>query len=156
MDRFMFKLIVGFPSTEELAGIVKMTQVTMSETAEAVVNGEDILAMRRLASEVPLLDEVLDFTVRLVSGTHPELESSASAAKKYLKYGASPRAAQALITAAKVRALMLGRFNVSYDDVIALAAPVLRHRIKLNYSAINDKLTTDDVISMIIKETKRA
>ena len=156
MDRFMFKLIVPFPSTEELAGIVKMTQITMTETAEAVVNGEDILAMRRLASDVPLLDEVLDFTVRLVSGTHPELDSSAPSAKKYLKYGASPRAAQALITAAKVRALMQGRFNVSYDDVIALSAPVLRHRIKLNYSAINDKLTTDDVIGMIIKETKRA
>ena len=156
MDRFMFKLIVPFPSTAELAGIVKMTQITMTETAEAVVNGEDILAMRRLASDVPLLDEVLDFTVRLVSGTHPELDSSAPSAKKYLKYGASPRAAQALITAAKVRALMQGRFNVSYDDVIALSAPVLRHRIKLNYSAINDKLTTDDVIGMIIKETKRA
>ena len=155
MDRFMFKLIVKFPSVEELRGIVKMTQITMAETAEAVVGGEDILAMRRLASTVPVAEEVLDYTVRLVSGTHPELDDSPATAKKYVKYGASPRAAQGLITAAKVRALMCGRYNVSYEDIDALAVPVLRHRIKISYSAVNDKLTTDDVIAMIIKETKK-
>ena len=155
MDRFMFKLIVKFPSVEELRGIVKMTQITMAETAEAVVGGEDILAMRRLASTVPVAEEVLDYTVRLVSGTHPELDDSPATAKKYIKYGASPRAAQGLITAAKVRALMCGRYNVSYEDIDALAVPVLRHRIKISYSAVNDKLTTDDVIAMIIKETKK-
>ena len=155
MDRFMFKLIVPFPSTAELAGIVKMTQITMTETAEAVVNGEDILAMRRLASDVPLLDEVLDFTVRLVSGPHPERDSSAPAAKQYLQYGASPRAAQALITCAKVRALINGNYNVSYEDINALAAPVLRHRIKINYAAVNDKLTVDDVVAQLIKATKK-
>ncbi len=155
MDRFMFKLIVGFPGVEELAGIVKMTQITMKETASAVVNGEEILAMRALASKVPIVDDILDYTVRLVSNTHPELETSAPSAKKYLKYGASPRAAQALVTAAKVRALMDGRFNVSYEDIDALATSVLRHRIKLNFSAINDKLTTDAVIGQIIKETKK-
>ena len=155
MDRFMFKLIVGFPGVEELAGIVKMTQITMKETASAVVNGADILAMRELASKVPIVDDILDYTVRLVSNTHPELETSAPSAKKYLKYGASPRAAQALVTAAKVRALMEGRFNVSYEDIDALATSVLRHRIKLNFSAVNDKLTTDAVIGQIIKETKK-
>ncbi len=155
MDRFMFKLLVGFPSAEELEGIVKMTQITMAETAEAVVGAEDILAMRALATKVPVIDEVLKYAVELVSNTHPELESSAPSAKKYVKYGASPRAAQAIITAAKVKALMNGRFNVSYDDIDELARPVLRHRIKVNYSAVNDKLTTDDVIGMIIKETKK-
>jgi len=155
MDRFMFKLIVGFPTSEELAGIVKMTQVTMAETAEAVIGGEDILAMRSLASSVPVVDEVLDYAVRLISNTHPELSSSAPSTKKYVKYGASPRAAQGIITAAKVRALMQGRYNVSYEDIDELACPILRHRIKINYTAVNDKLGVDDVISMIVKETKK-
>ena len=155
MDRFMFKLIVSFPSTQELADIVKMTQVTMAETAESVINGEEILQMRALASKVPVVDEVLNYAVNLVSNTHPELSDSCAATKKYVKYGASPRAAQGLITAAKVRALMSGRYNVSYEDINALAYPILRHRMKINYSAINDKLGVDDVIAMIIKETKK-
>ena len=155
MDRFMFKLIVNFPSASELADIVRMTQITMAETAEAVINGEEILEMRALASEILVVDEVLTYTVNLVSNTHPELADSCASTKKYVKYGASPRAAQGLITAAKVRALMQGRFNVSYEDINALAYPILRHRIKINYTAINDKLGVDDVISMIIKETKR-
>ena len=155
MDRFMFKLIVGFPSVDDLADIVTMTQKTMAETAKAVVTGEEILSMRALASTVPVSREVLMYTVNLVSNTHPELESSAPSAKKYAKYGASPRAAQGLITAAKVRALMQGRYNVSYEDINELAYPVLRHRMKINYTAINEKLTTDDVIGMIIKETKK-
>ena len=155
MDRFMFKLIVNFPSEEELVNIVKMTQITMAETAEAVINGEEILQMRALASSVPVVDELILYAVNLVSNTHPEREDSPASAKKYVKYGASPRAAQGLITAAKVRALMCGRYNVSYEDIEALARPVLRHRIKVNYTAINEKLGVDDVIGKLIKETKR-
>ena len=155
MDRFVFKLIVDYPTNEELVGIVKMTQKTMEETAEAVVNGEEILEMRALASEVPVCDEVLYYAVNMVSNTHPVSDDCAPSAKKYLKYGASPRAAQGLITCAKVRALMQGRYNVSYEDIDALAYPILRHRIKINYTAINDKLSVDDVISLIIKETKK-
>ena len=154
MDRFMFKLIVGFPSAEELIGIVKMTQITLEETATAVMSGADILEMRALASSVPVADAILDYAVRLVSATHPELDGSSSA-KKYVKYGASPRAAQGLITAAKVRALMRGRYNVSYEDIDTLALPILRHRMKVNYTAVNEKLGIDDVIAMIIKETKK-
>ena len=155
MDRFMFKLIMRFPAIEELKNIVTMTQKTMAETTEAVIDGQTILGMRQLASGVPLIDDVLDYTVRLVSATHPELEGTSTTAAKYIKYGASPRAAQALITAAKVRALMHGNYNVSYADIDALAAPVLRHRIKVNYAAINEKLTVDDVIEMLVKEIKK-
>ena len=155
MDRFVFKLIVDYPTNDELVGIVKMTQKTMDETAGAVVNGEDILEMRAVAAEVPVCDEVLYYAVRLVSGTHPSSEDCAPSAKKYLKYGASPRAAQGIITCAKVRALMQGRYNVSYEDIDALAYPILRHRIKINYTAINDKLTVDDVIALIVKETEK-
>ena len=155
MDRFIFKLIMKFPGNDELADIVKMTQITMAETAEAVVDGATILDMRALAAAVPVIDEVLDYAVRLVSGTHPELAKASDTAKKYIKYGASPRAAQALITCAKVRALINGNFNVSYADIEALAYPVLRHRIKISYAAINEHLTVDDVIGMLIKETKK-
>ena len=155
MDRFMFKLVMKFPGIEELKNIVTMTQSTMDETAEAVLDGETILGMRKLAATVPVIDDVLEYAVALVSATHPELENASSTASKYVKYGASPRAAQALITAAKVRALMHGNYNVSYADIDALAAPVLRHRIKINYAAINDKLTVDDVIEMLVKETKK-
>lgn len=153
MDRFMFKLLVEFPSAKELADIVNMTQITLEETANAVIDGSSILEMRELAKSVPVIDSVLNYAVNLVSNTHPELERVPTA-KKYIRYGASPRAAQALITCAKVRALMNGKFNVSYSDIKALAYPVLRHRIKLNYAAISDKLTVDDVIKQLISETK--
>ncbi len=155
MDRFMFKLIMKFPSNKELMDIVKMTQITMDENADAAMSGEQILEMRALASEVPVIDEVMDYAVRLVAGTHPELDKTSDTAEKYIKYGASPRAAQALITCAKVRALMMGNFNVSYADIQALALPVLRHRIKINYTALNDKLTVDDVIAKLVSEIKK-
>ena len=148
MDRFMFKLVMKFPGIQELKNIVTMTQTTMAETAQAVIDGETILGMRKLASTVPVIDDVLEYAVTLVSNTHPEVENTSATAAKYIKYGASPRAAQALITAAKVRALMHGNYNVSYADIDALAAPVLRHRIKVN-------LTVDDVIEILVKETKK-
>ena len=156
MDRFIFKLIMSFPSNEELVNIVKMTQYTLAETADAAVSGADVLEMRALAVQVPVIDDVFNYVARLVSSTHPELDSAPDVAKKYLKYGASPRAAQALINGAKVRALMNGSFNVSYDDIDALAAPVLRHRIKINYNAINEKLGVDDVIAMLVKENRKS
>ena len=155
MDRFMFKLIMEFPKIDELANIVKMTQVTMDETSAAVVNGEEILKMRELAKSVPVVDDVLNYAMSLVTITHPEVPSASDIAKKYVKYGASPRAGQALITAAKIRALMNGNYNVSYEDIDALAFPVLRHRMKLNYNAINDHLSIEDVIEKLVKENKK-
>ncbi len=155
MDRFMFKLLMEFPSAKELADIVNMTQITLEENANPIVDGATILEMRELAKSVPVIDEVLSYAVNLVTYTHPELEKTSETAKKYLKYGASPRAAQAIITCAKVRALMEGRYNVSYADIDALACPVLRHRIKLNYNAVNDKLSVDDVIKQLVAENKK-
>ena len=155
MDRFFFKLIMTFPTASEIVDIVNMTQVNMGENADAVIDGPTILDMRDLASTVPVIDEVVLYAANLVAGTHPELENASSVARKYIKYGASPRAAQALITCAKVRALVRGSYNVSFDDVAALAVPVLRHRIKVNFNAVNDHLSTDDVIAMLIKEIKR-
>ena len=155
MDRFMFKLLVGFPTVEELADIVNMTQITMDETANAVVDGPTILAMRELAKNVPVVPDVLYYAMRLVTRTHPELPDCGETTKKYVKYGCSPRAGQALITAAKVRALIDGRFNVSYEDIDELAYPVLRHRMKVNYTAINERLTVDDIIAKLIAENAK-
>lgn len=152
MDRFMFKLIISYPDMDELKQIVNMTQVTMDETAEAACNAKTLLEMRAVAKEIPVADEVMDYAMRLVISTQPDSKYPAKISKKYLRYGASPRAAQALITAAKVRALMNGRYNVSYEDINVLACPVLRHRIKANFEAITEHVTTDDIIEGIIKE----
>lgn len=152
MDRFMFKLIMKFPSSKELADIVNMTQITLDENAAAVVDGKTVLEMRELAKSVPIIDDVLNYAVNLISATHPELKNHSETAGKYIKYGASPRAAQAIVTCAKVRALMHGNYNVSYADIDALACPVLRHRIKINYNAVNEKLSVDDVIGLLVRE----
>ena len=155
MDRFMFKLIMEFPNKQELKDIVTMTQITLSEKAKPIISGADILTMRELAKNVLVIDDILEYTMNLVTKTHNELKDASEVAKKYLRFGASPRAAQALITGAKVRALMNGNYNVSYDDIDALAYPVLRHRIKINYDAISEHLATDDVITLLIKENKK-
>ena len=150
-DRFMFKLNVEFPTADQLYDIVSMTQKTMEETASAVVTAEELLDMRACAKDIPIMEQVMRYTMRLVCATHPELSASPDFTKKYLRFGASPRAAQALITAGKVRALMNGRYNVAYEDIEALAFPVLRHRVKPSYAAIADKLTADDCIRDLIK-----
>lgn len=155
MDRFMLKLIMKFPSIQELVDIVNMTQITMDENASAIIDGATVLEMRELAKNMPIIDDVLHYAANLVSNTHPELEKTSETAKKYLKYGASPRAAQALVTCAKVRALMNGNYNVSYEDIDALAHSVLRHRVKINYTAINEKLSVDDVIDRLVEENKK-
>ena len=152
MDRFMFKLMVGFPTRSELAAIVNMTQVSMEEHAEAVLTGADLLSMRQAAKEILVIDDVLDYVIKLVSATHPELSDSPEFTKKYVRFGASPRAAQALITAGKVRALMNGRFNVSYEDINVLAYPVLRHRIKPGFNAVTEKISADGIIHRLIEE----
>ena len=107
MDRFMFKLIMEFPSVDELSNIVNMTQKDMSEKALAVVDGTQILEMRELAKDVPVPSEVMNYAMNLVANTHPEVKNASDTAKKYIKYGASPRAAQNIITGAKIRALCL-------------------------------------------------
>lgn len=155
MDRFMFKLVVNNPSLEELKGIVTMTQKTMDEVANEACNAEQLLQMRETANQIPVADEVLNFAMTLISATHPDSECASEAAKKYVRLGSSPRGGQALISAAKVRALMNGRFNVSYADVAALAYPVLRHRMKMNFEAIAERVSPDTVIGMILAEVAK-
>ena len=152
LDRFMFKLIVPSPEPEELKRIITLTQKSMDETAERVCTGESLLEMRKTANGILVADSVLDYVVALCSATHPESKYASAAAKKYLRFGASPRAGQALISAGKVLALINGRFNVSYGDINKLAYPVLRHRLKLNFEALSARVSADGVISMILEE----
>ena len=111
-----------------------------------------LLEMRDVAREIPVSDTVLDYVAALIGKTHPERENCSPAAAKYLRFGASPRAAQALVSGAKVLALMSGRYNASVNDIKTLAYPVLRHRIALNFEAVTGGLSPDDVIKLIIEE----
>ena len=155
MNRFMFKLVVPNPSLDELMQIVDMTQKTMDEVADSVCNGEQLLKMRETANQIPVAEEVMRYAMILTSATHPDSECASEAAKKYIRVGASPRAGQALISAAKVMALIKGRFNVAYNDIEELAYPVLRHRIKMNFEAIAERISPDEAIKQIIEEVDK-
>ncbi len=155
MDRFMFKLVVPNPSLDELMNIVTMTQKTMEEVAEPACNGEQLLKMRETANQIPVAQEVLRYAMTLCAATHADSECAAETAKKYVRLGASPRAGQALISAAKVKALMKGRFNVAYSDLNELAYPVLRHRMKLNFEAVAEKVTADQIVAGIVEEVAK-
>ena len=155
MDRFMFKLLVPDPSLDELMQIVSMTQKTMAEVAEKACTGEQLLKMRETANQIPVADEVLRYAMLMTAATLPDGEYASEGAKKYIRVGASPRAGQALISAGKVLALIKGRFNVSYSDIEQLAYPVLRHRIKLNFEAIAERVSADDVIKAVVAEVSK-
>ncbi|MBQ3860381.1 MAG: MoxR family ATPase, partial [Clostridia bacterium] len=153
-DRFMFKLLMTFPGEAELCRIVRLTQDTQEERAARVMNGEELLAMRETAKQIPVIDEVVEYAARLVAATHPELDGAPETTKKELRFGASPRAVQALISGGRILALTDGRYNVSRDDVDALACPVLRHRVKLTYDSIMRGRTPDEVIRALIDELR--
>ena len=152
MDRFMFKILVPNPSAEELGQIVNMTHKTMEETAQAACNGEELLRMRAVAKTIPVSSEVLHYAMVLIASTHPDSEVATETTKRFIRAGASPRAAQAIITAAQVRALINGRYNVSYEDINSLAVPVLRHRLKLGFEAVTAKMSPDDVVRSLIAD----
>ena len=155
MDRFMFKIIVPNPSLDELLNSVSLTQKTMAEVSNTVCSGEELLKMRETANNIMIADEVLRYAMIIVSATHPTGEYASETAKKYLRLGASPRAGQAFISAAKVKALIKGRFNVAYEDIDELAPMILRHRIKLNFEAIAERISPDSLINEIITETRK-
>jgi MoxR-like ATPase len=152
----MFKILVPNPTAEELGQIVTMTQKTMDECAQAACNGEELLRMRAIAKTIPVAKEVLDYAMRLIAATHTSSKDATATTKRYIREGASPRAAQALITCAKVRALIKGRYNVSYDDINSLAVPVLRHRIKLGFEAVTSKMSPDDVVISLVRDLNNA
>lgn len=152
MDRFLFKLSVLFPSFDELKDIMDITTTNREVEFNKIMDGESILKMRKIIREVPIAKPVQEYALRVVLGTHPEIEGAPEGTKKYIRFGASPRAAQAIITASRARAVMEGRYNVSFEDIKYVAYPSLRHRFFLNFDAVADGVTTDALIGQLLEE----
>lgn len=151
LDRFLFKLNVKFPSFHELKEIVDITVTKEADEPNKIIDADEILNMRNVIKHVPMADAVMEYALKIILATHPDQTGSPEISKKYIRYGASPRAAQAIIKTAKVRALMEGRYNVSFDDVKYVAHPVLRHRIFMNFDAVADGITADGLIGEIVE-----
>ncbi len=152
MDRFLFQLHVAFPNKEQLLKIVELTTGAEQAQPQKVCDGETLLQMGEIAKQVPVAKPVAEYSMDLILQTHPDYEKAPEAVKKYVRYGASPRGAQAVMMASKVYALLDGRYHVAYKDVAEAAKPVLRHRVFLNFEGIAEGLTADDVIDMILNE----
>lgn len=150
LDRFLFKLDVKFPTLEELQEIMEVTVTNKEISLSKLMDGDTILKIRKIIKEVPIAKPVQEYALKIVLATHPENEASPEISKKYIRFGASPRGAQAIILASKVRALMEGRYNVSFDDVKYVAYPTLRHRFFLNFDGIAEGMTTDKLIDEIL------
>jgi MoxR-like ATPase len=150
LDRFFFKLNVGFPSRAELAQIVDRTTGPRVEPPTAVTDAASVLELQQLAREIPVASHISDYAVRLVLASHADLPEAAETARQNVRFGASPRAAQAIILAAKIHAVLAGRFNVAFDDVRRVVLPALRHRLILNYEAEARGVTTDRVVAELL------
>ncbi|MFH5803447.1 AAA family ATPase [Alienimonas sp. DA493] len=151
LDRFFVKLLVEFPTAEDLGEILNRTTAIDVPAARPVLDGDRVLAMRDLARQVPIADEVRDRAVAMTLATHPEHPSAPEAVKKYVRFGSSPRGAQALVLAAKVKAILDGRFHVSKDDLHDAAPAVLRHRLILGFEGQAEGVRADDVIADVVK-----
>ncbi len=151
LDRFLFKLLVDFPTKEELKQIMNITVTNEKVDITPVMTGEDIMAIRTVIRDMPIADAVMDYAMSIVVATHPENEDSPEVTKKYVEVGSSPRAAQAIIKTAKARAFMEGRYNVAFEDVKFVAYPALRHRLALNFEAVSDGVNADKVITEILQ-----
>jgi MoxR-like ATPase len=152
LDRFFFKLLVLYPSATEMTEILRRTTADGAFHAGKTADGPTIEAMGKLARQVPIASHVSDFVVRLVLATHPENEQAVPIVKRYVRYGASPRGAQAIVLASKIRALIEGRLNVAFEDVRTVALPALRHRVILNFEAEAGGVLTDTVLRGILEE----
>jgi MoxR-like ATPase len=154
LDRFFFKLLVNYSTREEMAVILERTTTGQWPSAEKVMDGAEILQWQKLVREVLVAKPVQDYAIRLVLATHPGGEFAAGPTGRYIRCGASPRGAQALMLASKVRALLEGRYNVSFEDVRRVYLPALRHRLLLNFEAQAENIPTDEVLGQILKEVK--
>ncbi|QEG42036.1 AAA family ATPase [Roseimaritima ulvae] len=152
LDRFLFKLVVGYSSRDELATIVDRTTRGEKVELEKVMSGEEILQWQQLVREVILANHVQDYLVRLTLATHPEGPYAAPATNQYVRWGSSPRGAQTLALASKVRALLEGRYNVSFEDVRRVFLPAMRHRVLLNFEAQAEGIDADQVLLEILEK----
>lgn len=154
LDRFQFKVKVDFPSLDELSKIMDLTLGKEEEKINSVLNDKEILEMKEAIKEIPMADAVKEYALKIILATHPEVKEGHELSKKYVEVGASPRAAQGLISGAKVKAVMEGRYNVSFDDIKYIVYPVLRHRIILNFEGITEGITEEYIIEKILEDLR--
>lgn len=150
LDRFMLKIDVGYPTEDELMEVIERTTTAKSAKVNAVVSGPRILEMKQLVRQVPAAEHVVRYAVRLALATHIDNIRAPESVKRYVRYGASPRAVQAMILCGKVLALLDNRFNLAYEDIRRVALPVLRHRTILNFEAEAEGVKSDKIIRDII------
>jgi MoxR-like ATPase len=151
LDRFMFKLLVKFPSAADIETILDRTTEAIHPRAEAIFDGERILALAELVRRIPVAAEIRRYGIALVMATHPEHELAAPLAKQFVRYGSSPRGAQALILGAKLRAILDQRYHVSREDLRAVAPMTLRHRLILNFEGQAEGVQADQVIENVLE-----
>jgi len=156
LDRFLFKVNVDFPSSTDLVEILARTTGGRTPSARKAADGPRMVALGQLARQIPVASHVSEFVARLIVATHPDQESAPPMVKQFMRYGASPRGAQALILGAKITALFAGRLNVAFEDVAAVAPAALRHRLLLNFEGQAEGVTTDDVVKELLKEVGRS
>jgi MoxR-like ATPase len=152
LDRFLLKVMVPFPTEEDLISIIDRTTGADQAGASSAATAAEIVEMQRLARAVPIAAHITAYAVSLLAATHPDNRRAPGLVRQYVRYGGSPRGAQALVTAGKILALMDGRFNVSADDVRAAALPALRHRVILNFEGEAEGITSEAVIRSILDE----
>ncbi len=154
LDRFFVKLLVPYPRVSDLEEILDRTTENRKPKAEAVLSGERILAMSQLSRMIPISNDVRRYGIALIVATHPDHELASAAAKKYVRYGSSPRGLQALVLGAKIRAILDNRYHVAREDLRTMALPVLRHRLILNFEGQAEGISADDVIQKLLTEVK--
>ena len=155
LDRFFYKLLVGYPSADELSEVIARTTEENQVQVNKVVDGHALSELQLMVKQVPVASHVKDYAIRLVLASHPKTETALEITNKFLSFGSSPRGAQSLLLGAKVRALTEGRFNVSFDDIHAVALPALRHRLIINFEAEAEGITTDHILDKILSEVPR-
>jgi MoxR-like ATPase len=149
LDRFMFEIVMDYLNEDDEIAVVQTTTAIQRHRLEAAISGDELMAFQRLVRQVPVADPVARYAVSLVRASRPG-EGSAPAIREWVAYGASVRAAQYLVLGGKARALMHGRYHVSFEDIRALAQPVLRHRILTNFHAQSERVTTSDIVEKLL------
>jgi MoxR-like ATPase len=155
LDRFLFNSMLGDLSAEDELKVVDRTTATRVTKVEAVTSAEGMLDFQQLVRMVPIAETLARYVVELVRSTRPKSESASDFVKKYVNYGASVRAAQFIVLASKARALSHKRYHVTYEDITSVVAPVLRHRVLLNFHAESDRIDTDEIITRLIAHVPR-
>ncbi|MBZ0276258.1 MAG: MoxR family ATPase, partial [Anaerolineae bacterium] len=155
LDRFMFKVNVAYPSADELVTVLERTTGVDTPTARKAADGKEIIGMGRLALNTPVASHVNEYVARLIVATHPDNAAAPQIVKDFVRYGASPRGAQALIIGGKINALLDGRFNVSFDDIAAVAKLALRHRLLLNFEGLAEGVSADAIVDELLKVTPK-